>query len=100
MHLSQRLAGIDYMRYYAGMTSIHPTSVLGSHLRRWRERAGLTQSQVANQIGVIQTTISFWEIGRHGIPTAQLARLAQMYGVSGDELGAALLSVAPQQAAA
>lgn len=88
------------MHYYARMTSIHSTSVLGCHLRRWRERAGLTQVQVASRIGVIQTTISFWEIGRHGIPTSQLATLARMYGVSGDELGAALLSVAPQQAAA
>jgi transcriptional regulator with XRE-family HTH domain len=88
------------MRYYAGMTFPCSTSILGSHLRRWRERAGLTQSQVASQIGVIQTTISFWEIGRHGVPTAQLATLAKMYGVSEAELGAALLSVTPQQAAA
>ncbi|NBV62681.1 MAG: XRE family transcriptional regulator [Rhodobacteraceae bacterium] len=82
------------------MTFPYPTTIIGCHLRRWRERAGLTQAQVANQIGVLQTTISFWEIGRHGIPTAQLATLAKMYGVSEAELGAALLSVTPQQAAA
>jgi transcriptional regulator with XRE-family HTH domain len=82
------------------MTFTYPTSILGAHLRRWRERAGMTQSQVASRLGVIQTTISYWEVGRNGVPTAQLATLAAMYGVSGDELGAALLSVAPQQAAA
>ena len=82
------------------MTFPYPTSIIGCHLRRWRERAGLTQSQVANRIGVIQTTISFWELGRNGVPTDQLATLAKMYGVSEAELGAALLSVTPQQAAA
>ena len=76
-----------------------PTT-LGGWLRLWRERKGLTQAQVASRLGVMQTTISFWETDRHGIKTASLRVLAEMYGVRSEELGDALLSVAPQQAAA
>src|SRR5690606_10484118 len=50
-----------------------------------RERAGLTQEQVAEMIGVDRTTIIGWEKGRRH-PRAHLPTLAKIYGVSTDDL--------------
>lgn len=44
--------------------------------RRARERAGLTQAQLAVRLGVSQPAVSDWENGRKPIPTARLADIA------------------------
>lgn len=71
-----------------------PTTI-GGWLRRWRENAGLTQAQAAESVGVIQSTISFWESGRNPIPLDELRRLVALYGVPADEAG--LRVIAPAQ---
>ena len=59
-------------------------------LRELREGAGLTQLELANQLGVIPGTIYNWERG-YGEPRArQVAELARILGVSADTLLAAL----------
>jgi transcriptional regulator with XRE-family HTH domain len=55
-------------------------------IRQLRERAGLTQADVANLIGVRRATIGVWEHGQ-AVPTkAHRRRLAQIYKVTLPEL--------------
>ena len=71
-----------------------PTTT-GGWLRRWREGAGLTQAQAAESVGVIQSTISFWESGPNSIPLDELRRLVALYGVPAGEAG--LRVIAPDE---
>ena len=55
-------------------------------IRELRERANLQQSQVAEQMGVVQSAVANWE-NEIALPRArQLPRLAQVLGCSIDEL--------------
>ena len=56
------------------------------HIRDCRERANLTQADVAKILNCSQTAYSYYEIGRRDIPTQQLLRLAKYYKVSTDYL--------------
>ena len=74
------------------MTYLPDTASQIAHwLRLWRERAGLRQVEAAQHLGVCQTTISSWEKGRTSIDWRSLRLLADLYGVSAQELGGALL---------
>ena len=48
--------------------------LLGTCLRIWRQRKGLTQDSAARMLGVAATTWSHWETGRR-IPTPRLLYL-------------------------
>jgi transcriptional regulator with XRE-family HTH domain len=54
---------------------------VGRRLRRYRESLGLSQSQVAQHLGVTQVAISNWELGRSQAGYVQLTTLSQVYGV-------------------
>lgn len=54
---------------------------LGERLRGARERAMMTQTEVAKRLGVTQATISRFETGERGIEVAELLVLARFYGV-------------------
>ena len=63
--------------------------------KKWREKmsfltarknAGLTQKEVADQIGVDQTAVSFWENGKTLPRASLLSKIAMIYGVTVDEL--------------
>lgn len=51
-------------------------------LKQARKRAGLTQSDVANAIGVDYVTVSNWERGATFPGRKRLAELCKLYGVS------------------
>lgn len=51
-----------------------------------REKAGMTQSEVAKALGVNQSAVSFWESGRNQPRGKQMVKLAKLYGVTVDEL--------------
>lgn len=55
-------------------------------LRAARINAGLTQRQVAKELGVVSKTISNWESGKSIIKAFQLISLCQLYGVSVDNI--------------
>jgi transcriptional regulator with XRE-family HTH domain len=44
--------------------------------------AGLSQGQVAKLLGISRPTVSEWEAGRRRVPSEELARLVETYGVS------------------
>ena len=54
---------------------------IASRLRLARERAGLTQGQVANNLGWHRPTVSEIEAGRRKVPAEELSTLADLYGV-------------------
>jgi len=59
---------------------------LGQRIAHLRKDRGLTQVQLATQLGVIQQTLSHYESGRLRVPLVQLPRLADIFGLSLDEL--------------
>jgi DNA-binding XRE family transcriptional regulator len=51
---------------------------LGNHLRKRRLDLGLLQREVAEQLGVDETTIYNWESGRHA-PSAQFSARIRVF---------------------
>ena len=59
---------------------------LDKSIRRYRSWLGLTQSDVSRVMGVTLATISKWETGRSRPDVDKLAMLAQLFGVTEQEL--------------
>lgn len=58
-----------------------------SRIAELRSRQGLTQQQLANEIGVTSKTIANWESDRCGVyAIASFVKLCQVLGCSPDEL--------------
>ena len=55
---------------------------IASRLRLSREMAGLTQGQVAKNLGWHRPTVSEIEAGRRRVSAEELTTLAEMYGVN------------------
>jgi putative transcriptional regulator len=55
-------------------------------IRELREAAGLTQLEVAYRVGVTPATVSNWERGVFEPKVSQLRKLAQLFGVSMDDV--------------
>lgn len=55
-------------------------------IEKARKRAGMKQTELAEQMGTVQSTISMWENGT-SLPTAdKLPKLARVLGCTIDEL--------------
>lgn len=59
---------------------------LGAFLAALRKEQGLTQEQLAQQLGTTSKTISRWETGAYMPPVEMLALLSQRYGLTINEL--------------
>ncbi len=55
---------------------------LGARLKSARETAGLTQNQVADELGVARTTVVAIEKGERRVKPAEIVALGQLYGES------------------
>ena len=55
---------------------------LASKLKQARINKGLTQKQVYNQLGVVQSTFSSWETGKAEPDAETLIKLCQIYGIT------------------
>ena len=51
-----------------------------------RKERGLTQGELAKEIGVITRTVSYWETGVQECSLDMLIKVAQFFGVSTDVL--------------
>ena len=58
----------------------------GSYLAALRKNAGMTQQEVADRLGVSNKTISKWESGGGFPDIAILPALAELYGVTADDI--------------
>lgn len=59
-------------------------------LKELRKRSGLTQAQVGEKLNVNQSAVSWWETGKWPPLRKYHKKLAKIYGVTVDELLAAL----------
>jgi transcriptional regulator with XRE-family HTH domain len=75
--LHQRFTDINY-RQSDGVS--YDRTEFGQRLRDARERAGLTQEQVADSVGIRQSTLA--DLERKGTRSGYIAQLATLYGVS------------------
>ena len=60
--------------------------VSGARIARLRKDEGITQVQLAEQLGTSQQTITAYEVGRRRVPVSSLPRIAKLLGVSVEEL--------------
>lgn len=72
----------------------------GKRLRTARSKAALTQSQLAERLGVAQSTVSSWETGTFAPDDATKFRIADLLDRSVDELFAWPLIMPPEHGAA
>ncbi|MEI6309985.1 MAG: helix-turn-helix transcriptional regulator, partial [bacterium] len=56
---------------------MNPTTTLGRRLKELRERAGLSQSQLAAQVGVSRSALSQTENAARRVCSEELVKLAQ-----------------------
>ena len=59
---------------------------LGGRIAHLRKEQGITQTQLADVLGVSQQTITAYEVGRRRIQVSSLSVIAQTLGVAVEEL--------------
>ena len=60
--------------------------VLGENLAKYRKKAGYSQEELADKLGVSRQAVSKWERGEASPDTENLIALSRLYGVTLDEL--------------
>ena len=59
---------------------------IGKKIMDLRKKNGLSQEELAEQVGVARQTISKWELGETSPDLVQAKKLSQIFSVSLDEL--------------
>ena len=76
--------------YHGSMQTGRPSKKkrppFGERLHSLRERAGLSQQQLAEKLGLTQRAYAYWERSPVALRPEQLAQLAEILGVELDEL--------------
>ena len=70
----------------AGRPAKGERSSFGQRLNEARERAGLTQTELAQKLGVIQQVVAAWERRDSALKPEQIKALAQVLGTTTDYL--------------
>ena len=60
--------------------------VLGENLAKYRKKAGYSQEELADKLGVSRQAVSKWERGEASPDTENLIALSRLYGVTLDDL--------------
>ena len=55
-------------------------------IREYREKAGMTQAELAEKCGVVKSTVSMWEVGARKPDIVMLKKLADIFGCSADDM--------------
>ena len=66
----------------------------GEKLKELREFLGLTQEEMAKQLGVTRSTISHYEIGKREPDSEYFLELQNHYGVSDKWIGEVVIEIA------
>lgn len=69
---------------------------LGDSLRRIRKRNGLSQTSLAERVGVSQVTVSAWEVGTVDMPATKAVDVMRQLGCRPQDLFGPLLEDEPQ----
>ena len=64
----------------------HLRDLAGRSVKTLREQAGLTQAEVARQLGISRAGVNAWEMGLSVPSTPYVVELAKKFGVSTDYL--------------
>jgi len=64
------------------LTSMSMSLDIGTRVRAARRDRGLTQDELADQVGVSRSAVAQWETGRSGQVTGNLSRIADVLEVS------------------
>jgi DNA-binding XRE family transcriptional regulator len=67
---------------------------LGEHIQQLRRRQNLSQEALGERLGVSRQAVSKWETGQTLPDTGNLLAMAELFGVSADELAERKLSLA------
>jgi transcriptional regulator with XRE-family HTH domain len=62
-------------------TSLVTQAEIGQHIRKARERIGMSQSDFSEAVGKDQTAISEYETGKRKVPAVELYTFARVLGV-------------------
>jgi transcriptional regulator with XRE-family HTH domain len=62
------------------------TNPMANRLKHFRVAAGMTQTKVAEAVGITQPTYQRWEVGSIDIPEAKLAKLAKVLKTTNEAL--------------
>ena len=69
-----------------GRPSKHPRTLFGERLLAARQTAGLSQAQVAQQLGITQTSYADWERHPVALRPDQIEQLTKILKVSAEQL--------------
>lgn len=70
-------------------------AAIGTTIRKRRQVLGMTQQQLADQLGVSKSTVANWEIGKH-FPLRYLGAIEEALGVSLDGGGGPAVFIPPE----
>ena len=59
---------------------------MGERIAESRKALGMTQAQLADELGVAQQVVASYEVGRHRVPASFLPRLARTLAIAVEEL--------------
>lgn len=60
---------------------MNQNQIIGSNIRQFREKFGLTQEELATYLGVTREEVSYYETGKRNIPTEVISKAAKLYGL-------------------
>ena len=60
--------------------------IIGNNIKKYREQLGLTQKQLAAELGISNARLSNWEIGINRPDVEMLAKLCIILNVSANDL--------------
>ena len=58
----------------------------GEKLREWRERKGIAQWELADELGITPGFLSTIETGKRGVSIETLEKISKRTGISADDL--------------
>ena len=70
---------------------------VGENLRELRRRERLTQTELARLLGVTKETVCRWERDKSAMRSAHVRRLAELFGISADDILSEVVGLANRQ---
>ena len=67
-------------------TANKSTEPINERIARMRREFGYTQSELADQLGVLQSVVSAYESGGRRFHAEMIIKFAELFGISADEL--------------